>query len=266
MTASTNRKLNLIYLANEVSQQSRAKRRTEYPEAFGKVIAPAVENILRHVPVDVQGKIRRVVDVWRQRTVFAPDVLTRLDAVVKEKQPGSVVSRPAQATPAGLRSLTESYRTLDELMASMALSAGTTEILLGMAKESKDDVVAKLDQVTASIDNVEKLLESASKAREVVIAELKSLLQVNEAAQQDQASQARQWQDKRTAVDEMKAEAARSTTPEMEPPEAEALTPPTDPVSKLEFEMESDLAALLAKHAPPPQPQQEQTNDDEYIP
>lgn len=34
---SSIRKLNLIYLANEVAQQSRAKKRTEYPEAFAKV-------------------------------------------------------------------------------------------------------------------------------------------------------------------------------------------------------------------------------------
>ena len=270
--ASTNRKLNLIYLANEVSQQSRVKRRTEYPEAFGKVIAPAVANILRHVPADVQGKVRRVVDVWRQRTVFAPDVLARLDVVVKEK-PGSVISKPVQATPPALKAVTEAYRTLDELMASMSLSAGTTDILLGMAESSTEDVESKLNQVTASIDNVEKLLQSASTAREAVIAELRALLEINEAAQADQENQARQWQEKRAQVEEKKAN-ARSTTPEMEPPPAEALTPPpipptsSDPVSRLEFEMESDLAALLAKHAPTiqPTPVEAPGDEEEYIP
>lgn len=37
LLGSSNRKLSLIYLANEVAQQSRAKKRPEYPEAFAKV-------------------------------------------------------------------------------------------------------------------------------------------------------------------------------------------------------------------------------------
>lgn len=250
--ASTNRKLNLIYLANEVSQQSRAKKRNEYPDAFGQVIPGAVEHILRHVPADVQGKIRRVVDVWRQRAVFSPDVLLRLNGVVKETAIGSgaaaVAAKPVQATPAALRQLTTSYQTLDELMASMSLSAGTTDILLGMADEATADIDPKLDQVVASIDNVEKLMRSAAAARDEVISHLRSLLEVNEAARADQQDQAAAWVAKREAVEERRR--TLSTTPDMDPPPAEALTP-TDPAKLLETSMESDLAALLAKHAPP---------------
>jgi len=73
------RKLNLVYLANEVAQQSRVRRKDEFPRAFGEVIAEAMGIAYRGSTVDIQNKLRRVVDVWRSRNVFEPTVLADID-------------------------------------------------------------------------------------------------------------------------------------------------------------------------------------------
>ena len=80
VASSGARKLNLIYLANEVAQQSRARRKDEFPKAFGGVIAEAMATAYRGSTADIQNKLRRVVDVWRTRNVFEPPILAEIDA------------------------------------------------------------------------------------------------------------------------------------------------------------------------------------------
>jgi hypothetical protein len=69
----------LVYLANEVAQQSRARRKDEFPKAFGGIIAEAMAIAYRGSTVDIQNKLRRVVDVWRTRNVFEPHILADVD-------------------------------------------------------------------------------------------------------------------------------------------------------------------------------------------
>jgi regulator of Ty1 transposition protein 103 len=68
-----------VYLANEVAQQSRARRKDEFPKAFSGVIAEAMEIAYRGTTPDVQNKLRRVIDVWRNRSVFELAVLDQID-------------------------------------------------------------------------------------------------------------------------------------------------------------------------------------------
>jgi hypothetical protein len=77
--SSANRKLSLIYLANDVVQQSRARRKDEFPRTFGGVIAEAMEIAYRGTSPDVQNKLRRVATVWRDRVVFEPAVLAEIE-------------------------------------------------------------------------------------------------------------------------------------------------------------------------------------------
>jgi regulator of Ty1 transposition protein 103 len=69
----------LVYLANEVAQQSRVRRKDEFPKAFSGVIAEAMEIAYRGTTPDVQNKLRRVIDVWRNRSVFELAVLDQID-------------------------------------------------------------------------------------------------------------------------------------------------------------------------------------------
>lgn len=67
---SASKRLNLIYLANEVVQQSRARSKPDFMIAFEPLIAEATAVAYKGASQDIQGKIRRVVEVWRQRGIF----------------------------------------------------------------------------------------------------------------------------------------------------------------------------------------------------
>lgn len=100
--SGSNKRLNLIYLANgkhillhlsygssselpdyhvgvnllmtsaiiEVAQQSKARRKDDFLIAFSPIIAEATATAYRGATNEVQGKLRRVVEVWRARQIF----------------------------------------------------------------------------------------------------------------------------------------------------------------------------------------------------
>lgn len=69
---STNaaKRLNLLYLANEVVQQSKAKRKDDILNAFAPLVADGMIAAYKGAPADIQNKLKRVSEVWRQRQVF----------------------------------------------------------------------------------------------------------------------------------------------------------------------------------------------------
>ncbi|CAG8632156.1 4702_t:CDS:2 [Racocetra persica] len=75
--ASSARKLSFIYLCNDVCQNSRRKG-LEFTQEFKKVLPDAMEHTYRHATADVQGIIRRVVNIWDEREVFDKDFLDEL--------------------------------------------------------------------------------------------------------------------------------------------------------------------------------------------
>lgn len=86
---SASRRLNLLYLANEVVQQSRARGKLDFKVAFEPLIADATALAYKNANQDIQGKVRRVIEVWRQRNIFDPPtqqgIEKKLDDVDKTK-------------------------------------------------------------------------------------------------------------------------------------------------------------------------------------
>jgi regulator of Ty1 transposition protein 103 len=66
--------------STEVTQQSKARHKEDFLNAFSPFIADATSVAYKGAPVDVQGKLRRVVDVWKERSIFDKEVLQDLDA------------------------------------------------------------------------------------------------------------------------------------------------------------------------------------------
>ena len=54
----------------EVAQQSKARRKDDFLIAFSPVIAEATATAYKGAANEVQQKLRRVVEVWRQRQIF----------------------------------------------------------------------------------------------------------------------------------------------------------------------------------------------------
>ncbi|KAK5239993.1 hypothetical protein LTR40_014117, partial [Exophiala xenobiotica] len=83
------KRLNFIYLVNDIVQNARARKRAEFPDAFAPLMAEAIQTAYRSSPPETQSKIRRVVEVWRTRNVFETPILeaieSRIDEVDKTK-------------------------------------------------------------------------------------------------------------------------------------------------------------------------------------
>ena len=56
--------------ATEVAQQSKAPRKDDFLIAFSPIIAEATATAYKGATNEVQQKLRRVVEVWRQRQIF----------------------------------------------------------------------------------------------------------------------------------------------------------------------------------------------------
>lgn len=66
--------------STEVTQQSKARHKDDFLNAFSPFIADATAVAYKGAPVDIQAKLRRVVDVWKERNIFDREVMQDLDA------------------------------------------------------------------------------------------------------------------------------------------------------------------------------------------
>lgn len=70
----------------EVAQQSRIRHKEDFIIAFSPVVAEATSIAYKGAPTDIQAKLRRVVDVWKDRTIFEAPIQgaieSRLDGKV----------------------------------------------------------------------------------------------------------------------------------------------------------------------------------------
>ena len=64
----------------EVTQQSKARHKDDFLHAFAPVIAEACAVAYKGTSADVQAKLRRVIDVWKERGVFEPAIQQAVEA------------------------------------------------------------------------------------------------------------------------------------------------------------------------------------------
>lgn len=64
----------------EVTQQSKARHRDDFVNAFSPIIAEAAAVAYKGASSDVQNKLRRVIDVWKDRNIFEPAIQAAIEA------------------------------------------------------------------------------------------------------------------------------------------------------------------------------------------
>lgn len=101
--SNTSKKLNLIYLANEIMQQAKVRRKEDFLVAFMPIIAEATALSYKGATQEVQNKIRRVVEVWRQRQILE----TAIQDATEARIDGSLIAHIHSQT----RTLTAYNRT-----------------------------------------------------------------------------------------------------------------------------------------------------------
>ncbi|KAK5098223.1 hypothetical protein LTS08_006356 [Lithohypha guttulata] len=195
------KRLNYVYLVNDIVQNARARKRAEFPNAFSPIIAEAVQQAYRSSPTDIQGKLKRLLEVWKTRNVFEPSILAAIQARVDDVDN----SKPASgkktlmgnslfnsSTGTGMPKELES---LGPLQTAVTKSDFTTRPVVDMAqaeynkindpsttKPSAPVYAANLSSLIKKLASAEASLTETITARKALVADLRRLLDLNEAA------------------------------------------------------------------------------------
>jgi regulator of Ty1 transposition protein 103 len=182
-------------------QQSRARSKTDFLLAFEPLIGDATALAYKNASVEIQNKIRRVIEVWRQRAIFdtkIQDALEkRLDDIDKTrgaqrgiggsgKLGGSLFGGGAGGgVPSELDTLSKSQTALTRAETSargVVATANTEHAKLtdpNTPLPSPPVHAAKLASLMKTLASAHSAVESSIKARTELIAGLEQLLQKN---------------------------------------------------------------------------------------
>ncbi|KAI1349520.1 RNA polymerase II-binding domain-containing protein [Xylaria sp. FL0043] len=285
--SSSHKRLSLIYLANEVAQQSKARRKEEFLVSFSPAIAEAVAVAYKGASHDVQNRIRRVVDVWRERNVFEGPIQQAVEARIHDldKARGSTkaglggsIFGSTSSFPAELNPLVAPQQNVTKVSLSTApaiKSANTDYNSLmapGSTVPSAPVYAARLSGLLKTLAQAEGAVEQSVKARRELVDQLQRLLDSNRNALIADENELENVMQRKIKVEEEKEAVERAIMaglpndepyptgsfqddqPAAEPdrPEVEALTPPSnEEEEEEEFEPEPNPAPEWSPDFPP---------------
>ncbi|EKV13106.1 RNA polymerase II, large subunit, CTD [Penicillium digitatum] len=257
------KRLNLIYLANEVAQQSKVRGKNDFLIALSPIIVDATSAAYKGSSNEYQQRIRRVVEVWRQRNVFDGAILDAVEARVddldkarptnkKQTLGGSFFKDTSSgSTPSELQPLNPLQIALNKAVINSNTSATTAtsefDKLLdpNTPKPTLPVHAARLSSLLKTLANAENSVSEVIKSRRALIDGLEKILQTNRAELSREEALSAGLSEKKTSVDTKKREvedAIMRALPSEESrtnpgehsghdnafsrPEVEALTPP----------------------------------------
>ncbi|KAF3483637.1 uncharacterized protein GIQ15_02961 [Arthroderma uncinatum] len=219
--ANPPKRLNLIYLANEVAQQSKGRRKEDFLIAFSPIIADATATAFKGASNDIQQKLRRVVEVWRQRSIFEKPIQEAVEARVEEldksksagKKPllgGSLFSGSPGSLPQELQPLAPLQVAASKASVSSNATITTANVeydkLNGPSAEIPTPPVyaARLSTLLKTLANAESSVSEVMKCRQSLIEGLEKVLDTNRAALAKEKSQIEQLASRRTETESKK--------------------------------------------------------------
>ncbi|KAI9887142.1 MAG: hypothetical protein M1823_001049 [Watsoniomyces obsoletus] len=197
--SGANKRLNLIYLANEVAQQSKARRKNDFLIAFSPIITEATAIAYRGATNEVQQKLKRVVEVWRQRQIFETPIQDAIEARVDEVNRSRSSKKPLLGP--SLMAGGSSTPTPAELQPLVPLQTGLSRLATGKASvvaDANDEYTklmdpsaqplpmpvqaARLSGLLRSLATAEGAVAESIKARRALIEGLEKMLERNRAS------------------------------------------------------------------------------------
>ncbi|KAL5114363.1 hypothetical protein ACEQ8H_007753 [Pleosporales sp. CAS-2024a] len=216
--SSPNKKLVLIYLANEITQTSKMRKKEEFLRAFEPILADATQTAYKGSPTDTQNKIRRVVEVWRQRNIFNPavqqDIEKRLGEVDNSRAPrkqalgGSLFS--SSSVPPELTSVAPLATTLQkaELNMKPAVAAANQDYekhtAPGNTMPSPPMHAAGLAALVKKLAVAEGAVAESIKARQALVAGLEKLLETSKSKLAHEETQIVDLRSRKDAIESRK--------------------------------------------------------------
>jgi regulator of Ty1 transposition protein 103 len=231
----------------------------DFIEAFSPIMAEGIAVAYKGAPSEVQGKIKRVVDVWRDRKVFEDAIQDAIDARTAELDrmraaPSSFspFTAPAPSMPDELASLVSSHQavTKNQTAAKTAASSANQDYLRITDPSTRAPAppvyAARLNGLLKVLAGAETAVSASAQARRELMGQLRKLLHEHEEALTNEEKQLSELSTRRCEVEGKKDEVERSIilgisadghrspvdgpsgspAPEPDRPEVEALTPP----------------------------------------
>ncbi|RFU74421.1 hypothetical protein TARUN_7814 [Trichoderma arundinaceum] len=260
--SSSTKRLSLVYLANEVAQQSRIRHKEDFIIAFSPVIAEAAAVAYKGAPAEIQAKLRRVIDVWKDRAIFEAPIQGAIEARLNEldKARGSV--KPgfggspfgsSALVPSEFTPLVSAHQTVNKLSVPLKTTLASAEqeyekqVDPTIPVPSAPVYAARLNGLLKTLASAESAVAECVKARESLISGLEKMLDSNRAALESEKNAASELLSRKREIEEKKqqvevaimralgpaegngshAEGESGGPPaELDRPEMEALTPP----------------------------------------
>ncbi|KAK4998171.1 hypothetical protein LTR66_002546 [Elasticomyces elasticus] len=262
--SNASKRLNLVYLANEVVQQSKARKKDDFLIAFTPIIAEVIPLAYRSSPSDVQQKIKRVVEVWRQRMIFDPPVLDAIERGVAEIDAASSSSRSSNrpsrlggslfssssgaGVPAELQTVASAHLALTRAEAATrtAASAANDEFarMTGVNTPVPTPPVhaARLSSLLKTLATAEAAVANSIAARKTLMEGLESLLATQRAKSLEEDRQHAEIAQRKALIEIRKKE--------VEDAIMRGLAAPTYSEAPLEFDTEGDANGQVGTAGP----------------
>ncbi|OQE47322.1 hypothetical protein PENCOP_c001G06969 [Penicillium coprophilum] len=205
------KRLNLIYLANEVAQQS-------------KIIVDATSAAYKGSSSEYQQRIRRVVEVWRQRNVFDGAILDAVEARIDELDKARPTNKKqtlggsffkdtsSGSTPSELQPLNPLQVALTKAVISSSNSTTTATSEFDKLHDPKNPKptlpvhAARLSSLLKTLANAENSVSEVIKSRRALIDGLEKILQTNRAELSKEEALSAELSQKKISVDTEKRE------------------------------------------------------------
>lgn len=231
-------------MANEVAQTSKIRNKNDFLLAFSPVIAEATATAYKGASDDVQQKLKRVVEVWRQRSIFELAIQEAVEARVngnlsnyqwswyiadlsaevdktrgsgkKGLEGGGIFSRNAAATPSELIPLVAPLQNTTKLSLSTATMLNAVDADYhkltdpDAIKPSAPVYAARLNSLSKNLSTAEGQVSETLKSRKILIANLEKLLATNKAAEEAEDTQLTDLGLKRAIIDTKRHEVEAS--------------------------------------------------------
>lgn len=89
---SDRNRLLAVYLVNHVVQQGKSQGIKQFQDSFSKILLQTLPIVYSQFPSDLQGKLKRVINIWKQRKVFDKSYLGQIESKLKDIVPQNSVT------------------------------------------------------------------------------------------------------------------------------------------------------------------------------
>lgn len=252
--------------------------------AFSPVVAEATSLAYKGAPAEIQAKLRRVVDVWKDRSIFEVPIQKAIETRLEELDKARGAPRPGfggspfggSSVPSELTPLVTRHQKVAKLSAS--LTSITASVFEEYDKQldpenavpSAPVYAARLNGLLKTLANAENAVAECVKAREDLVSSLEKLLDANRDALARDKRIVEDLRGRKTNIEDKKQQVEvaimralgplesngtsregdlGSPGPEPDRPEMEALTPPSmqeDPLTGEALQSTEDTEVVVA--------------------